>query len=152
MVRLDINAGLATRGQSQLTGRVTAAQGGAPVYDASGTLMEEYTTYTDSSGYYTITELALGTVKLHYDGSRSGAYYLPQYYNDKATLAEADPIEVASLHVQGVDVSLAEGGAILGVVASGWNNWTLDSVQIFVYSESAAPDLVGTRSEDGGAH
>jgi hypothetical protein len=49
---------------------------------------------TDSSGEYTITSLASGEYTVSFSSSAGG--YLPQYYNEKASSPEADPVSVTA--------------------------------------------------------
>ena len=119
----NINAVLARGGQ--ITGRVTAADGGAGlsgvyvwVYDAStGYEVDQYGS-TDATGVYTIG-LPTGSYKLQFSPSSYGASlaYVRQYYNGKPDLASADVINVTAPNVvSNINQTLARGGQITGRV------------------------------------
>ena len=110
---------LASEGTGSISGKVTAAAGGAAVPGA--TVCAAATTglgcaTTNEAGEYTITGLAAGeyTVVL-----TSSANYLTQYYSGKATASEATPVPVAAgAAVSLVNAALQPGGQIKGTVTN----------------------------------
>jgi 5-hydroxyisourate hydrolase-like protein (transthyretin family) len=88
----------------QISGMVTNNEGKAlegvdvNVFEASGsnTAPVGYI-QTDSNGNYTISDLASGSYKVEFSASFfSVGNYATQYYNDKVSLAEADPVTVTA--------------------------------------------------------
>lgn len=72
--------------------------------------------YTDPSGEYTIAPLYTGTLKIHFY-SPYESDYADQYYNGKATEAQADVISVTQgSTVSNVNAQLHHGGKIIGKV------------------------------------
>ncbi len=121
MVVSGIDASLAVRGQSKITGKITGAPNDTPVADVAISVYAENGRWlkdadrSDSTGVYTVTELAQGAYKLHFSSDE----FALEYYKNKRTVTTADVIEVGSADlVQGVDVSLDVGGVITGVVTS----------------------------------
>jgi hypothetical protein len=71
---------------------------------------------TDNSGNYTLT-LAPGNYKLFFNATVSGVgSYVSEWYNDKATSADADPITVSVGATFTANAQLANGGNITGLV------------------------------------
>lgn len=112
----------------KISGRVTAASGGAPISRAEACIYTEgesepdwqYCADTDEDGEYTIEGLPTGSYKVvFYEGF--GGFeernFLGQFYSDKSSPAAADPVSVVagSTH-QHVDAALASGGQITGHV------------------------------------
>lgn len=86
----------------------------AVAFDAADS--EVATDMTDQTGAYEITGLSPGSYRMHFvDCNDTG--YVDEYYDDKATLASADPITVsAGAANSGNDATLASAGAISGTV------------------------------------
>ncbi|HTY95722.1 MAG TPA: carboxypeptidase regulatory-like domain-containing protein, partial [Solirubrobacteraceae bacterium] len=110
---------LAAEGTGSISGKVTAAVGGAAVPGA--TVCAAATTglgcaTTNEAGEYTITGLAAGEYAVVFTSS---ANYLTQYYNGKATASEAKLVPVATGGaVSGVNAALQPGGQISGKVTN----------------------------------
>ncbi len=126
-----ISAELATGGQIQ--GSVTAAAGlkealdGIEVcaYDLSAEGAESCTN-TSKTGTYALVGLGTGSYAVEFEntdcpegGSCQTVNYIPQFYDDKATLAEATPLPVkAGSIVSEIGAALLSGGKIEGVVTA----------------------------------
>ena len=100
-----------------ITGKVTAASGGNPVAGANvcaaGSAGLGCAT-TNEAGEYTITGLGSGTYTVLFTSSGN---YLSQYYNGKATAAEATPVPVTNgAATAGINAALQPGGQIMGKV------------------------------------
>jgi len=98
----EINAEMQPGGQ--ISGTVTNNEGKAlagvdvNVFEASGsnTAPVGYI-QTGSTGSYTVSDLASGSYKIEFSASFfSVGNYATQYYNDKSSLAEADPVTVTA--------------------------------------------------------
>ena len=129
-----VNAALTEGGQ--IKGTVTVS-GGGPLEGAEVCASDECAT-TDSSGRYTISNLASGKYTVSFSplpeqdqfeelfGSESEELkppeqspYLPQYYKDKAEYFEAEEVQVeAGSEASGIDAALETGGFIDGTVVA----------------------------------
>ena len=75
---------------------------------------------TDASGNYKVFGLAAGDFRVRFAGCGDSRNLLPEFYDDKATLAEATPVPVAAdSDTTGIDARLATGGSISGIVSGG---------------------------------
>jgi 5-hydroxyisourate hydrolase-like protein (transthyretin family) len=141
-VTSGIDAALALGGQ--IAGRITAADGGSPLddvwvdaYDGNG----HYVGYggTDATGVYTVTSLPAGTYRLDIYPSISGASaaYVEEYYNNRPTLATADPVNVTAGSVtSNINAALNRGGQITGQVTAADGGALLQGVSISVYDSN----------------
>jgi hypothetical protein len=143
----NINASLDVGGQ--IAGRVTATSGGAPLnnvtvyaYTSITSTSSVASDYTDASGVYTITGLVTGTYYLEFDPPY-GSDYLAEYYNDKRSLATADPIPVTlGSVVSGKDAALETGGKIAGRVTAAGSDTPLASVYVYAYTSTTSTSSV----------
>ncbi len=105
-----INAALVSGG-GQLTGTVTDAASHhgmegvtVDVYDSGGNVVGSATTAAD--GTYAVSGLASGQDRVGF--TPSGGSYSPQFYDDKSSLASADPVAVsAGSTASGINAALA---------------------------------------------
>ncbi|MGZ4191367.1 MAG: carboxypeptidase-like regulatory domain-containing protein, partial [Solirubrobacteraceae bacterium] len=73
-------------------------------YDVNNPLA--VSTQTDSLGHYTLSGLAAGTYKVGFQACGAGNYQA-QFYNNKPSLAAADPVlEAADGTTSGIDAAL----------------------------------------------
>jgi hypothetical protein len=115
-IATGINAALATGGQ--ISGKVTAASGGAP---ASGAGVCAYSSSSsgcataNGAGEYTIAGLGTGQFTVVFFPERNNL--LEQFYNGKLNEEEADLVNVTvGSTTTGIDAALATGGQITGKV------------------------------------
>jgi hypothetical protein len=129
----------------QITGQVTAADGGAPlqdvsisVYDSNGSWRGSAT--TSASGVYTTPGLTTGNFRVKFGTqSASGVTedYIDEYYNDKSSLATADAVPVTAPNLtSGINAVLARGGEISGQVTAGDTGGPLSGIQVSAYDSS----------------
>ncbi len=133
-----VDAGLDPGGQ--ITGIITAENGGAPLKDVyidfytdEGYYVSEFT--TDDTGVYTSTGLVSGEYKMFINPGNSGdsREYAQEYYNNKTTRDEATLIPVTQPNlVSGIDVELAKGGSISGKVTAAGSGTGLQYVYVDV--------------------
>lgn len=72
---------------------------------------------TDASGGYTITGLAAGSYYVEFRAAARTLNYVAQFYPEKASAAEAQPVAVAAPGTTaGIDAQLQPGGQITGTV------------------------------------
>jgi len=116
-----INAALVTA--SSIGGTVTAADGTAPLESIAITAFRQVGSdwefvggqITDANGVYLITGLAAGSYRLEFNDSLG--VYAGEFYNDKASLALADTVNVpVSTSVQNINASLVAASSISGTV------------------------------------
>jgi len=124
----------------QITGRVTAADGGAGLADVKvyrGGLL--YAT-TDASGYYTLKGVRTGDYTLLFAPDKYGTSvaYAWQYYDQRSRESQADAIHVTAPEVKTVNQTLTRGGWITGKVSAGDTGEGLGSYFIAVYDEDHA--------------
>ena len=129
-----INAALAQFG-GWITGKVTNSAGTGledvyvEVYDAGGSYVGD--SYTDANGDYRIVGLATGSHRLFFEDYNDA--YLSEYYNDKATLAAADPVAVAEGQTTaGINAVLARSGWISGRVTNS-SGESIPGVDVIAY-------------------
>ncbi len=146
--RVSVSAGATTTGidaemhhWGKLAGRVTSASTHAPIegvevdaYDGS-----QHTAVTNTNGEYTISHL----------GNRSGEYtvsfsprsgegldFFPQWYDDKESQLESDPVHVSLDHTTSeIDAALEEGGQITGRVTDVATKQPLAEITVCAWSK-----------------
>ncbi len=145
------DATLAVGGHIQ--GTVTDASSGAPMpnvyvdgFGAGGTSFG----YTDANGHYDLGGLATGPVRVMVEPGYPPRY-LTQYYNNKSSEAEADPVAaVAGQTKTGIDIAL-HGARIAGTLTDAVTGRTAGGVEVL------ALDALGhvaqqTRSDADGTY
>ena len=101
-------------------------------YDSGGDYAGS--TYTDSSGGYTISGLATGSYRVEFSGPGS---YVAQFYDGKATLTSADPVSVTTAANTGsIDAAIQNGGSIAGTVTDASSGQPLSGVTVSVFGSS----------------
>jgi RHS repeat-associated protein len=91
---------------------------------------------TNASGEYKLGGLAGGEYKLQFFAPNdSGLNYLAQYYNDKASLAEADVLQLtAGTTKSGIDATLSPGGQISGRATSAASKAAIAGIEVCAYA------------------
>ncbi|HXN36769.1 MAG TPA: carboxypeptidase regulatory-like domain-containing protein [Solirubrobacteraceae bacterium] len=131
-------------GTSSISGKVTEASGAKnPVENIEVTVLEAGSEFafaglatTNAAGEYTVSGLAPGSYKVRFaPPTESTLNFAPQYWEDKATFAEATdvPIAVEGEAKTGIDAALREGGTIKGTVTNPDAQPVADAL-VFVYS------------------
>jgi len=109
--------------------------------------------YSDNAGAYMLSGLTAGTYKVRFNGFRSSSStigYTGEYYNNKTTLVESDPVVINSFEIKyGIDAVLTSyvvsAGSITGNVVN-HDNAPLTNVSVQVLSTSGS--VVGNASTD----
>lgn len=108
---------------------------------------------TDWNGNYTIGGLATGTYKVRFSSMMSG--YLSEWYNDRADMATANTVSVASGQTTALnDAVLSWGGVITGVVKNS-NGVGIGNAQVIVFDinnmwlQSASTGISGAYTING---
>jgi hypothetical protein len=128
---IGVDAALLTGGQ--ITGKVTSAATNVPlayVYVCALSGGQQNCAITNARGEYTVEALASGKYTVEFSGSE-GLNYLTQYYDDKASAAEAAQVSVtAGATTTGIDAAMIAGGQITGKVTSAATNAPLEDVEV----------------------
>jgi len=153
---ITVSAGSATTGidatlagPGQIAGKVTAAGrigvAGATVtaYSLDGQAAGSAT--TGAGGAYTIGSLRPGSYKVGFSGPANGPY-LPEYYDNRATLAAGDPVSVAAGRTTPVSAVLARSAAFAGRVTDKATGAPIAGAQISAVTPAGAP--VGAATAD----
>ena len=126
-----------------ISGRVTNTTGtGLPsvsvrLYDAYGGYLS-LNTPTDSNGYFSLSSLTPGYYKIYFQPTLSGAYYVPQWYNNRSLSAEADLVTVtAGQTTPNINAELADGGRLAGNVTG--CGLSPDSITVKAYNTNFSP-------------
>ncbi len=110
-----------------ISGTVTAEDGGAPIAEVEVCprrqpyTVETSCTETDGSGHYSLLGLPEGSYMLSFSADRANLEYVSELYDDKRyswEVGAADLVPIAwNQDLTGLDVQLAEGGSISGIVS-----------------------------------
>ncbi len=151
----NIDAQLVTAGR--ISGKVTD-EFGAAIQNIKVVLYTRYawgypfdvqagTTLTDAAGEYTFVGLAAPQYAVKYEGN--GLNYFSEWYNDKPSASEADPISVPlGGHNSDVDASLKTGGRISGRVTDSAGEG-IENIQVEALYENGAQDFYTETDADG---
>ncbi len=105
---------------------------------------------TDTSGIYTITGISPGAYRLSFSGPYDAVPgYRSEYYNNKTTMSDADPVTVALGTTQTIDATLDRLGAITGTVTDAAGTALLSGTVYAIpdggsYPTASAPITTGT--------
>jgi hypothetical protein len=142
---------------SQISGTVTAADGGAPLPDVDVTLYNACTlaplasTTTDSLGNYQFIGLADGSYLIEFEPApfRSSRAYLGEYYDDQHSRLTASTIELADGTAYTANSMLERGGQISGIVTVEGTSTPLEAVDVYVWRLDGTLAGWATTSRDG---
>ena len=157
---VGVSDGKTTRGintflvrAAEISGTVTAAQGGAPlagicvfslpIVTGQGVVpIGEFGIQSGPQGGYTITGLTPGEYTVNFSGGcGSTGSYAPQDYNNKAVPAAADTVTLAAgQHATGINAAMQPGGTITGKVTD-HASAPLGGICVFATSEPDAGGL-----------
>ncbi|MFI5010207.1 MAG: carboxypeptidase regulatory-like domain-containing protein [Solirubrobacterales bacterium] len=120
----NIDAALATSGQ--ITGKVTAASGGAALANVGvcfgGPVSGCASTSTNASGEYTIPGLPSGVYNVSFMPSHEGGSYLPNFVSSVVVTAPNT--------TSGIDAALPPGGQISGRVTAASGGASLANIEV----------------------
>jgi hypothetical protein len=107
-----------------ISGTVTAENGGVPIAGVEVCptrqpyTVETACTVTDGTGSYSLSSLPEGSYMLYFSANPANLKYVSEFYDNERYPWESDLVPVAwNQDVTGLDVQLAEGGSISGVVS-----------------------------------
>ncbi len=102
-------------------------------------------TRTDGNGYYTLAAVA-GTWKILFNPWAAGGYYLQQWYSNKSSSSNADPVSVVTGGTTaGINAQLATGAGISGRVTSSSGTGIAD---VDVWAEDVNGNWMGGAGTD----
>lgn len=107
-----------------IEGRVTAAEGGAPIEEVLVCAFEEETfegacEFTDADGKYSIIGLYAGEYEVEFLPEVTELDFVGQFYNGETTFGAADPVKVSAGGVaSGIDADLETASEIRGTILS----------------------------------
>jgi hypothetical protein len=146
----------------KISGKVTDIKGN-PLGNIYVSLVDEHGNpngvfvATNSSGEYTIEALPSGAYRvaffesfiIGFPGGEAPGYYITQFYNDKSSAVEADPVAVeADKTHEHVDAAMHEHGKISGKVTDGKGK-ALTNVQVTVFNLSGFAVTTGFTNSSG---
>ena len=110
---------------------MTAWINGRPAISANTAVLGKAVTAADGS--YLIERLPPGDylVRAAKDG------FIPEFFDDAATVTQATPVTVTTTPVHGIDFALDAGGSISGTVIDEHNNTAIPHATVIVRSQSA---------------
>lgn len=149
---------LAAESTGRISGTVTKAVGmegieGIEVcaFGTSGELEEpsvELCATTGAGGSYIISGLPSGEYDVEFAAPfESSLNYITQYYEDKPSFAEAQPVPVGVGATSGIDAKMQEGGRIKGVVTEfteSEDNIPLGNIEVTAYEIGESKFPVGS--------
>jgi Carboxypeptidase regulatory-like domain len=152
----------AAESTGQITGTVTKAgmeplEGPIEVcaFVTGGELEESYAehcTTTGAGGDYTISELPAGEYDVEFAVPlESSLNYITQYYKDKPSFAEAQPVPVGVGATSGIDAEMQEGGSIKGTVTEfteSKDTIPLGNIEVTAYETGETKFPVGSAITD----
>jgi len=155
-------AALAAGGTGRISGRVTEAISPSTglekievtVYEAGGSEFPVGFATTNALGEYTVEGLAGGPYKVEFAPEfESGLNFVTQYYKNKPSLAEAEPVSVVEGETtKNIDAELQEGGKVEGTVTEAASPFGgLEKIEVTVYEAGGSEFPVGfaTTKADG---
>ncbi len=97
--------------------------------------------YDSATGVYTLSELPTGSYKVRIDPDD----YLPQFYNDKDSIQDADPISVTDGDTTyNINFNFHRGGAIAGVITGTDGYGYTGAYNLNVYDSNTGDYIYGT--------
>jgi 5-hydroxyisourate hydrolase-like protein (transthyretin family) len=145
-------AASAAEATGKITGKVTSASSKAAIAGievcAAENLFEAelfgHCAKTDQSGEYSISGLSAGIYGVGFFAPEGGGLnYIPQYYNDRPSIYEAEQIVVeAGQTKSGVNAAMQVGGQITGQVTSASSKAALAGIEVCAYGTDDEPRFV----------
>ncbi len=120
------------------------------VQEAVATSVAQCTT-TNEKGEYEVAALTEGNYDVKFSvPAESGLSYLTQFFNGKATQAEAEPVSVVEGAVTtGIDAALLPGGTISGTVSSAATKAMLAGARVCARDAGTEVERCATTAADG---
>lgn len=143
--------GVTIRGRVENAAGVGLGQIDLDVFSASGDFLSAYPGRTDSLGDFSIGALPPGEYLLRADPSLAlGQFYVRAYFGDVLNEAEATPISVSTSALEGLTITLEEGGALSGEVTAEDHFGPQANVDLDLFDASGARMTIGGRTDATG--
>ncbi len=133
-----------------ITGKVTNALTADPIAGIQVCAFSKHSfgghcSPTNSEGKYTIASLASGEYTVAFSSPFGGSLnYIPQYYDDKASLSEASEVSVTvGEESAGINDQLNEGGLIAGRVTDASTSAAINGLLVCAFPASSEGELAG---------
>ncbi len=142
------------RASGRITGTVTSAATGTPLDDievcslsTEGALQD--CAYSEEDGDYTLYGVSPGNHKVEFESNSQS--YDAQYYNGKASLSEANTVEVGEgATTEGINAAMASPGEITGRVTNEDGTSGVSGIQVCAYgTESPFTDRCANTASNG---
>jgi hypothetical protein len=141
-----------------LSGRVTSS--GAPLEGIDIDLFapngERLTGKPGSSGpdgKFTVGALAAGDYFVLADPAlAAGQYYLPTFFDDAATIDDAQVVSVGAEDVSGIDIEVSAGGSIAGVVTDAATGLEVDGIDLDLFDNDGRRLESDSRTSSDGSY
>ena len=147
--------GAASALAASIEGEVSAEEGGAAIADVLvcaypvGAEFAESCDSTDALGEYAIEGLAAAEYKVEFWAGWAGLPFFGEFWEDRESFANADPIELGADEVRAeVDAELESAGSIAGTVTAADGGAPLEEAEVCAYGEDGF--RCGWTGEDGG--
>ena len=141
----------------QIAGAVIDSATSAPIagicvkaYNSSGGVLASAP--TNSSGAYTLSSVPAGSAQVGFSSGCGASNYLTQYYNEKSSLATADPVGVtAGATTSGINAAMVVGGQIAGTVTDSATKAALAGICVQAY-DSSGSEVASTQTNSSGVY
>ncbi len=104
---------------------------------------------TDAVGHYAVTEIPGGDYTLRFSAWRNNLRYVSEFYDNAHDFADADLLHVNSAQAVTVDVALAEGGSIAGVVTDEGTEAPIAGIWVCAIDHEGIPERCASSGANG---
>jgi carboxypeptidase family protein len=139
-----------------ISGTVTAENGGAPIAQVEVCPQRQpYTvetdcTVTNGAGNYSLSGLPEGSYMLHFSASLANLKYVNEFYDNKRYPWESDLVPIAwNQDLTGLNVQLAEGGSISGVLSEEGTGVPIGGVRVCASDHEGIPERCASSGPSG---
>lgn len=142
----------------RIAGTVVADEGGRALSGVEACAISAFVPVTKScdetstSGYYELIGLIPGSYTVGFWGHGSSDAYAPWYYDDAASLGEADPVSVSLGATIRINPRLIEGSRIEGTVTSAADGLPLATSSVCLFSLVGVTADRCTETDSGGKY
>jgi len=143
--------GVTVRGRVQNAAGLGLGQIDLDVFSATGDFLSAYPATTDALGEFSIGALPPGQYLVRADPSLAlGQFYARAYFGDVLSESTATPVNVLTSDVNGLTITLEDGGVISGQVTGEDQIEPLAGVDLDLFDASGARVPIGGRTDAAG--
>jgi carboxypeptidase family protein len=139
-----------------ISGTVTAENGGAPIGGVEVCpqrqpyTVETACTVTDGSGHYSLSGLPEGNYMLYFSADPANLKYVSEFYDNRRYPWESDLVPVGwNQNLTGLNVQLAEGGSISGVVSEEGTGNPIAGIRACASDHKGIPERCANSGQNG---